>query len=88
MVYKAIPKIALSRKILLQAEMMISTAQTPTIEEVKQAIAKLHIDVLRPGVMNSLIKHFSIKCGTVRMSSEMRRSFVSKLRKVVKDTLI
>jgi len=75
-------------KILLQAETMISTAQTPTIDEVNQAIAKLHLDVLRPGVIKSLVNHFSIKCGTVRMSSEMRRSFVSALRKVVKEALL
>lgn len=88
MVYKAIPKIALPRKIFLQAETMISTAQTPTIAEVNQAIAKLHIDVLSPGATKSLISYFSIKSGTVRMSSEMRRSFTSALRKVVKETLL
>lgn len=67
---------------------MISSALPPTIEEVHQAIDKLHVDVLRPGAMKSLISHFSIKCGTVRMNSEIRRSFTSSLRKVVKDALL
>ncbi|HHA1396893.1 TPA: hypothetical protein ACOEOW_003872 [Enterobacter hormaechei subsp. xiangfangensis] len=66
---------------------MTTVATPPSSDDVNHAIKQLHLDTCRPGTLNTLIKHFSILSGAVRMASKERQEFLKKLRKVCIQTL-